>query len=54
MNYGHISKECKLDNFESFNFLKIKFTNIGDLRSNFVDSDSFLTLLLYVSQTWMI
>ena len=44
MNYEHILEECKLDNFES---------NIGDLCSNFVDSDSFLTLLLYLSQTWV-
>ena len=36
------SKACKLDNFESHNSLKLSFTNIRDLRSNFVDSESFL------------
>ena len=32
MNYG-----CKPNNFESHNSLKLSFTNIGVLRSNFPD-----------------
>ena len=35
-------KACKLDNFEWHNFLKLSFTNIRDLCSNFVDCESFL------------
>ena len=45
MNYGHIailSKACKPDNFELHNSLKLSFTNIRGLRSNFVDCESFL------------
>ena len=37
-----LSKACKPDNFESHNSLKLSFTNIQDLRSNFVDCESFL------------
>ena len=37
-----ISKACKPDNFESHNSLKLSFTNIRGLRSNFVDYESFL------------
>ena len=37
-----LSKPCKPDNFESHNSLKLSFTNIGGLRSNFVDSEVFL------------
>ena len=36
------SKACKPDNFESHNSLKLSFTNIWGLRSNFVDCKSFL------------
>ena len=36
------SKAFKPDNFESQNSLKLSFTNIRDLRSNFVDCESFL------------
>ena len=35
-------KACKPDNFESHNSLKLSFTNIRGLRSNFVDCESFL------------
>ena len=44
MNYGHIilSKECKPDNFEPHNSLKLGFTNIRGLCSNFVKCESFL------------
>ena len=44
MNYGHIilSKECKPDNFEPHNSLKLGFTNIRVLCSNFVKCESFL------------
>ena len=35
-------KACKPDNFESHNSLKLSFTNIQGLRSNFVDCESFL------------
>ena len=35
-------KACKHDNFESCNSLKLSFTNILGLRSNFVDCESFL------------
>ena len=37
-----LSKACKPDNFESDNSLKLSFTNIQGLRSNFVDCKSFL------------
>ena len=37
-----LSKVCKLDSFESHNALKLSFTNIRGLRSNFVDCESFL------------
>ena len=37
-----LSKAHKPDNFESHNSLKLSFTNIRGLRSNFVDCESFL------------
>ena len=37
-----LSKACKPDSFESHNSLKLSFTNIRGLRSNFVDCESFL------------
>ena len=37
-----LSKACEPDNFESHNSLKLSFTNIRGLRSNFVDCESFL------------
>ena len=37
-----LSKSCKRDNFELHNSLKLSFTNIWGLRSNFVDFESFL------------
>ena len=37
-----LSKGCKPDNFELHNSLKLSFTNIRGLRSNFVDCESFL------------
>ena len=37
-----LSKACKPDNFELHNSLKLSFTNIPGLRSNFVDFESFL------------
>ena len=37
-----LSKACKPHNFESHNSLKLSFTNIRGLRSNFVDCESFL------------
>ena len=37
-----LSKVCKPDNFESHNSLKLSFTNIRGLRSDFVDCESFL------------
>ena len=54
----NISKACKPDNSESHNSLKLSFTDIRGLRSNFVDCESFyeqtlLTFLLCLSQTWM-
>ena len=39
MNCGHIIKSM---NFESHNSLKLSFTNIQGLHSNFVDCKSFL------------
>ena len=36
-----LSKGCKPDNFELHNSLKLSFTNIWGLHSNFVDCDSF-------------
>ena len=37
-----LSEACKPDNFESHNSLKLSFTNIRGLCSNFVDCESFL------------
>ena len=37
-----LSKACKPNNFQSHNPLKLSFTNIQGLRSNFVDCESFL------------
>ena len=37
-----LSKACKPDSFESHNSLKLSFTNIRGLRSNFVDCEYFL------------
>ena len=37
-----LSKACRPDNFESYNSLKLSFTNIRGLRSNFVDCESYL------------
>ena len=37
-----LSKACKPDNFVSHNSLKLSFTNIWGLHSNFVDCESFL------------
>ena len=37
-----LSKACKPDNFESHNSLRLSFTNIWGLGSNFVDYESFL------------
>ena len=37
-----LSKECKPDNFELHNSLKLSFTNIPSLHSNFADCESFL------------
>ena len=42
MNMAILSKACKADNFESHNSLKLGFTNIQGLHSNFVDCKSFL------------
>ena len=42
MNYGHIIKRCKPDNFESHNSLKLSFTDTWGLCLNFVDCKSFL------------
>ena len=39
-----LSKACKPHNFESHNSLKLIFTNILGLRSNFADCKSFLEL----------
>ena len=53
-----LTKACKPDNFEAYNSLKLNFTNVPGLRSNFVDCESslnqtLLALLLYVRQTQM-
>ena len=37
-----LSKACKPDNFELHNSLKLRFTIIWGLGSNFVNCDSFL------------
>ena len=37
-----LSKVCKPDNFELHNSLKLSFSNIWGLRSNFVECESFL------------
>ena len=50
-------KAYKPDNFELHNSLKVSFTNIQGLCSNFVDCKSFLESnspdMLFVKQTWM-
>ena len=53
-----LSKVCKPDNFESCNSLKLSFTNIHGLRSNFVDLESFHEtnspdILALCETTWM-
>ena len=53
-----LSKACTPDNFEWHNSLKLSFTNTRGLRSNFVDSESFLEsnspdILARVRQTWI-
>ena len=50
-----LSKACKPESFESHNSLKLSFTNIWALRSNFVIvnlslNQTLLTFLLYVRQ----
>ena len=42
MNYGHIVKACKPDNFKLHYSLKLRFMNIWGLYSNFVNCKSFL------------
>ena len=37
-----LSKGCKPDNFDPHSSLKLSFTNIQGLRSNFVECESFL------------
>ena len=37
-----LSKGCKPDNFEPCNSLKLSFTSIYGLHSNFVECESFL------------
>ena len=37
-----LSKGCKPDNFEPHNSLKLSFTNIQGLHSNFLESEYFL------------
>ena len=37
-----LSKGCKPGNFEPYNSLKLSFTNIRNLPSNFVECESFL------------
>ena len=37
-----LSKGCKPDNFEPHNYLKLSFTNIRGLHSNFAECESFL------------
>ena len=53
-----LSKACKPYKFESHNSLKLSFTNIRGLHSNFVDSEFFLEsnspdIFLCVRKTWM-
>ena len=53
-----LSKGRKSDSFESNNSLKISFTNIQGICSNFAECESclnqtLLTFLLYVRQIWM-
>ena len=52
-------KGCKPDNFESDNSLKLSFTSIRGLHSNFVECESFLesnspdTLLMWDKLAWL-
>ena len=39
---GILSKGCKPDNFESYNYLNLSFINICGLCSDFVECKSFL------------
>ena len=53
-----LSKGCKLDNFQSYNSLKLSFTKICHLRSNLLNvnlplNQTLLTFWLYVRKTWM-
>ena len=47
-----LSKACKPDNFESHDSLKLSFTNIWDLRSNFVDCELFLESFKHSCSVW--
>ena len=42
MNYGHLSKGCKPDNFELHNSLKLRFMNIRGLHLNIAECGFFL------------
>ena len=42
MNYSHTIKGCKPDNFESYNSIKLSFTKICGLHSNFDEFEFFL------------
>ena len=54
-----LSEGCKPENFELHNSLKLSFTNILGLRSNFVDCECWLWIFpwikfsWHVRQTWM-
>ena len=51
-----LSKAYTSDNFESHNFLKLSFTKIRGLRSNFVDCESLLepnSSDIFKRQIWM-
>ena len=53
-----LSRACKPDNFESHDSLKLSFTNIEGLCSNFVDyefslNQALLTFLLCLRPSWM-
>ena len=39
---ARLSKDCKPDNFESYDLLKRNFTNVQGLHLNFVECESFL------------
>ena len=53
MNYLKQKQTKKTDNFESHNSLKLSFTNIQGLCSNFIECESSLNQIRTKSEVWV-